>query len=615
MKRKILSVLLALTLTAALCGCGAKDDAPAASNANTAAEKESTEGTTTETAQKAEAGERTSKDMYMDFLAGSEKVYAEKIDKTFYNYNTDQFEPYFDAKESFTVIDLMKKVIEVEQMDYDLTLTGFQYSLIDCGLDGEPELALYATFDTGYSESVEMQFVLKNINGKLQLCYMMEGYYRSYTCLANISGLVTSYGSAGAGSSYYGTGIIDANGDYKFAYDDEESYWPIYSLDERFEGLISEEEMEGQDLYLSIYDFVEYNDDNWDEILAKRIYCAEIDPEIYFEGDEEANLATLEPIFEKANVKLYSLEELNQAIAAREKEVGITDAMKNADYMDWISYEVDFNEINGIKEISVSSVDELLNAIDSRTCIVLAPGEYNVTDWLNTQIRKGKVSSYYTYDAETDDFVPAEYYGEAQIFYNGTDYEPGLVLRGLNYCTLKSADASNPATIVSDPRGEDVIDFYECNGMAFENIVFGHTDGNDECAGDVLYFRDCDSVKMDHCDLYGCGATGIDLVECYNFDVDNMVIHDCSVGGIYVSGSYGMRFSNSTLQDIEGYGMISMSDGGLTFVQCTFRGEYSPMLSGWLSGYIEFYDCTFDPELKEEILNNELYGESIYIYD
>lgn len=614
MKKKLLFVMLAAFMSVAFWGCG-EEEVSTNETKTTESVADSGKEESTETTEAVQGMKRTSEELYQDFLAGNEKVYVDQLDYTTYDYEIDDYVPYFTGTEGMTLTGMLQDVIAVEAEFSEMFLASLDYSLIDCGMDGEPELAIYAIFSTDYYEQYEKQFIVRNVDGKLQLCHVLDGSEGFYNCLENVNGLVSTSGYYGYGSYTHGEGFFDGDGKYHFVYDAEDSYYGVYALDERFEEYINDEDMEDIESYLTIYDFLQYEDDNWNELLEARVYCAELDDEDYYDVTSEENVAVFQPIFDSAGIKLYTRKELNEVLAKKEQAAGLTDEIKDGEYIEWMSCEIDFDEVNGIETVSVSSVEELMAAIGPRKKVFLAPGEYNVTKWLLSEIGKGNIWDYYSYDAETDEIETSGYYGEFQSFFVGTEEEPGLALFSLSHCTLASSDPSNPATIVSDPRGEDVVDFYSCNSIVLENLVFGHTDGNDECAGDVLYFGDCEKIDLNSCDLYGCGATGIDLVNTYQFTMNDSVIHDCSVGGAYLSDSYGINFNNTTFENIDGYGVISMSSGTADFTECAFYGYGSQIISDWFDGYVYFNNCDFDDVLREGVENNELYGEQIFIYE
>lgn len=604
MKKRISTTMVGLALAISLCACGGKEPVSGESTLT-----EST-GNTAQTG----GASQNSEQMYQNFLAGTEKVYTTKKAFTKYDYESDKKVPYYDCPDGMTLTEMLGQVLKAED-DSDLYITDVSYTMLDCGLDNEPELGLRVTLDTAYEEQAIKDYVIKNIDGKLQLCHQMESYYRSNCELSTTTGMISSYGSYGAASYGYGSSFIDQNGDYQMIYEAEDSYWGAWALDERFSSYLEELGEDEEEFYIYYYDFVQYDEDNWDEILEKRMYCAETaEEDIYNEVDPTANKAFVQEIFDKANVKLYSKKEMDDALAAREKELGVTDAIKNGAEIEWISYSMDLEEANGLKQVTVNSVDALMNAINNNTAIILEPGEYNVTEWLTAQIRRGRLQPLYTYNEANDDLDSPEYYGEAQILYSCTEEEPEWVLRGLNKCVIRSADPENPARIVSTPRGANVLQLTDSKNVILQNIIMGHTDGNDECAGDVLFLKDCSQVDVTGCDIYGCGATGLDIVGCYTTDIRDCVIHDCSVGGVYCSDTYGVDFYNTTFEYINGYGIISASSGSMIFRNCTFRSKNSPILSNWFDGYLTFMDCKFDEHLEKELRNHELFEERITIY-
>ena len=78
------------------------------------------------------------------------------------------------------------------------------------------------------------------------------------------------------------------------------------------------------------------------------------------------------------------------------------------------------------------------------------------------------------------------------------------------------------------PSTSSAICFENCDQTSLSNLKIGHAKLQGECTGDVVTFSECKNIKLNNLDLYGCGATGLNLSECENVELNDCIIRDCS---------------------------------------------------------------------------------------
>ncbi len=188
--------------------------------------------------------------------------------------------------------------------------------------------------------------------------------------------------------------------------------------------------------------------------------------------------------------------------------------------------EVEINEVqadNGRREVTVTTVDEFLAAIDDNTTIKL--------------------------DAELFDLSTASDYGA----YGGDNYYwidifdgPSLVINGVEGLSIV---AENDCTIAAIPRYANVLSFVNCKSIVLSGFTAGHTEEPGSCAGGVLDFQDCWGVGIDNCRLYGCGILGISAKFCSELRVQDTEIYDCSQGAISLSNIFDAGFEGMDIHD------------------------------------------------------------------
>ena len=170
--------------------------------------------------------------------------------------------------------------------------------------------------------------------------------------------------------------------------------------------------------------------------------------------------------------------------------------------------------------VQVSTVDEFLAAIASDTEIVLAPGEYNLTQ------------------AKGYGRIGGKYYHWESV-YDG--YE--LVITDVSNLTISGSDASL-VTISTEPRYANVLRFDYAADLMLSGVTLGHTKEQGSCIGGVFYAAWSSNIEIQNARLYGCGVTGIFLKGCQNVHVDCTDVYECSMGCVYISDSSSVLLEN-----------------------------------------------------------------------
>ena len=175
--------------------------------------------------------------------------------------------------------------------------------------------------------------------------------------------------------------------------------------------------------------------------------------------------------------------------------------------------------------VQVSTVDALLDAIAPNTEIVLAPGEYNLTQAKN-------------YDRKGGDW----YHWES--VYDGTE----LVITDLTNLTIRG-ESRETVTIVTEPRYANVLRFDAASGISLQNVTLGHTPEQGSCVGGVLLFNSCSDIEILESGLYGCGTRGVDLRSCTDVHVAMSDLYDCSEGCVAIDDSKSVLFEDCKFYD------------------------------------------------------------------
>lgn len=235
--------------------------------------------------------------------------------------------------------------------------------------------------------------------------------------------------------------------------------------------------------------------------------------------------------------------------------------------------------------IQVSTAGEFLEAIAPNAVIELAPGTYNLTEYL-----RGASDNISDYVIRTfNDGWQAEIH----------DVE-GLTIRGTTEGSVE---------VVAEPRYCDVLYFNNCSDIVIENITFGHTIEPGVCEGAVLTFVDCRRISLNLLDLYGCGTYGVVADNTVGITLRDCIIRECSYGMIDLRQCAEVIFEDCVFRDNSGFDMICLSNTIALFKGCTFTGNTgdsflpAPYHSDSESE-AQFEDCTFGPWESEQ-LNDE----------
>ena len=179
-----------------------------------------------------------------------------------------------------------------------------------------------------------------------------------------------------------------------------------------------------------------------------------------------------------------------------------------------------------VTEVTVTNVDELLNAVAPNTCITLKAGTYN----LSTASTYGGLNGGACW--------------RWQEAYDG--YE--LTIESIDNLTIQG-EGKDLVTILAEPRYATVLNFNRCTNVTLKGFTAGHTEAPAFCAGNVLGFNNCQETAIENCGMFGCGVIGIYAQNCTDMTVKNSDIYDCSYGAVYLYGSRNVMVDGCSIRD------------------------------------------------------------------
>ena len=267
---------------------------------------------------------------------------------------------------------------------------------------------------------------------------------------------------------------------------------------------------------------------------------------------------------------------------------------------DWDDY--DYEDV-----VVVSDVEELMEAIDDYMTIILKPGTYNVTEFLNDYELDEWDWEAYEESQEEEESEGLDY----GLYYEEVFDGQGLVINNVDGLTLVSADPEKPAEIVCEPRYAEVLNFIDCDNLIIEDVVLGHTDGEGYCSGDVIALHDCWTVELIGDELYGCGAYAFEIDDCYGIEVRDSYIHDCTYGVAMIGETYDVNFYHTKFEDCKEFTMFEVSESDVTFIGCGFKNLDGALISVDEYGSAKFAACTFDKDAQASL--DEMDSENITV--
>ena len=622
MKRNVrmTATLMAMLLAFGMAGCGdngagTKEPEEKTESAESSAKETSEDaGASTSQQDQEEVKKVTSEQLFRDFLAGKAKVYCDLKEYEFNDTVADESISLYKDPNGYTLKELVGYVQGILNLipDAEVCVNSVSHAMLDCGGDGEPELllAIQSTGDIWNMDS-DVQLVLKNVDGKLQIVNRLVGGYRSECYFMNSQGVICNswYWGMGNVSNYK---YLDASGEEQFLY--TASY--TYPLSDRDDGLYAAAaKIAERDDIAWLYDsinFVEYRFTPYEEgedeskVLkySYRYYNWDDD------GEEvpESVKALMKETFDTAGVTLYEQDDIDKMIKDRVRECGLAEgaAEEYDDDFSWTHLEEE--EFWPGKVCRVKTTAEFMEAIGNDTMIYLEPGTYNLTQWLTADDQMSKVPEHLEGDHASENPAGVTYGG-----YDEASWE--ITICNVHNMKILSADSQNPAHIVCECPMAAVLTFDRCGFVTLENVVLGHEVEPGHCDGNVVDFAYSCYYTVKDCDMYGCGAYGLGILGGYGGEIADSVIHDCTYGCMYAIDAGYVAINGTKFENCAEYTMFSATGSNLNFYDCSFKKLKGEMVYVDEYSYVSFSECQFDKDSLESIQNDEAYKNGrVYLY-
>ena len=319
--------------------------------------------------------------MYEEFMAGDRTVHVDGV----YGFPDGNLtlQELIDGHASLASADGMPDAI-----------SEGNYAYIDCGNDGEPELALSLSYfiGDGYFAPAIQYLVIRPVSDELYLITNQEEYYR-YGVNMNKYGYFKSWGSGGAALGYSGESFVSADGEYFKLFDCDTYYGlsvPVISPDalpDSLSDILVPDDFGYSDdyYYMDSYAFGEtisyedYKEEDWDVYYSD--YATSRSYSFYDMMNEEPVMPDDEyvALCRENGIRIYSGDEIDEMLQARYDAYGVTEEMRSDEEPDWIPFEV-MDKLSKYAQIKLFVDNSELWLLDDSSIADGSLVEYAVTD-------------------------------------------------------------------------------------------------------------------------------------------------------------------------------------------------------------------------------------------
>lgn len=144
-----------------------------------------------------------------------------------------------------------------------------------------------------------------------------------------------------------------------------------------------------------------------------------------------------------------------------------------------------------------------------------------------------------------------------------------LNIRNISNLTIEGSSEGKTEILVK-PRYAQVMRFESVCNVTISNITAGHTPAEYICDEGVLSFQDSEDIKINNCELYGCGSIGLSLYGVQRLDMANSNINHCSLRAVQIYDSKDINLRKSKISNHEAYSNIILVDSSIDilFEEC-----------------------------------------------
>lgn len=199
------------------------------------------------------------------------------------------------------------------------------------------------------------------------------------------------------------------------------------------------------------------------------------------------------------------------------------------------------------KTVTVTTVQEFLNAIGSNTTIQLKGHSFHISDLANPN--------------------------NSGTNYNFREVYDGYELVISNVQNLKIIGLGKDLVrLYAKPEYGNVIAFDACTNITIENVDAGHGASKGACVGGVFKIENTDNFFIKNTVMYGSGIEGITTDNVTNLVCSNSFIRSCTYGIMTLANSKDILFENCVFEDNGVYDLVNIDVcENVSFKNCSFE--------------------------------------------
>ena len=216
------------------------------------------------------------------------------------------------------------------------------------------------------------------------------------------------------------------------------------------------------------------------------------------------------------------------------------------------------------RTVLVRNVREMMEALADNTEIILEPGRYDLSQWLEGEGAQRLIHRY----AWNPDSPPGLYLSHELEIAGFRD----LTIRG------RGSGEEDPAEIVIRDPYCPVLKFRNCRNLRLSHLQMGHAVAKGYCSGAVLYMDEVQDMSLEKVDLYGCGTYGYEARHSRNITVRDSVIRECTYGLVSAVACKDLKFQRTVFKDTSSsLPLFAVSEARLDLQDCIFQNVCGKM--------------------------------------
>ncbi|MFI4861895.1 MAG: hypothetical protein ACIAXF_14585 [Phycisphaerales bacterium JB063] len=169
--------------------------------------------------------------------------------------------------------------------------------------------------------------------------------------------------------------------------------------------------------------------------------------------------------------------------------------------------------------------------------------------------------------------------------------------RGFYILGVENLTIQGHAALLTDIADVPVLTLIGCENLCLDNLELGHTaqavKQYGACTGPVIEATDCEELTLAFCDLFGCGAVGLELSNIQALRFESSRIYGCKLGLIQATHALDMHFIDASFDNntLDGFAMTFTNCGPVHFRDCAaYENTQSQRTSKWTEDFFNITD-------------------------